>query len=140
MIEGRDEPMTQTADYHSLEESRKTAYNMFSSFLSASAIDAVLAMQIQALQISETMMSTWMHHRQEALSEMQLLLVRARETTDLDELAKLQQEWMANCFRRAIDDIRCGRIALGAVAADQSAAPDQIMTRSKPATGSRSAA
>jgi len=132
--------MTQPANYHSLEESRKTAYNMFSSFLNASAIDAVLAMQIQALQISETMMSTWMHRRQEAMSEMQLLLVRARETTDLDELAKLQQEWMANCFRRAIDDIRCGRIALGAVAADQSAAPDQIMTRSKPATGSRSAA
>lgn len=124
MVEGRDEPMTQTAHYHSLEESRKTAYNIFSSFLSASAIDAVLAMQIQALKISETMMSTWVHHRQEAMSEMQLLLVRARETTDQDELAKLQQEWMANCFRRAIDDIRCGRIALSAVVADQSAAPD----------------
>jgi hypothetical protein len=132
--------MTQAAHYPSLEESWKTAHNMLSSFLSASAIDAVLAMQIQVLKISETVMLTWVHHRQEAMSEMQQLLVRARETTDLDELAKLQQEWMANCFRRAIDDIRCGRIALSAVAADQSAAPDEIMTRSKPATGSRSAA
>jgi hypothetical protein len=132
--------MTQTAHYPSLEESRKMAYNMLSSFLSASAIDAVLEMQIQVLEMSEAMMSTWVRHRQEAMNEMQQLLVRARETTDLDELAKLQQGWMANCFRRAIDDIRCGRIALSAVVADQSATPDQIMARSKPVTSSRSAA
>ena len=132
--------MTQTAHYPSLEESRKTAHNMFTSLLSASAIDALLEMQIQVLKISETMMSTWVHHRQGAMNEMQQLLVRARETTDLDELADLQQEWMANCFRRAIDDIRCGRVALSAVLADQSAAPNQIMTRSEPTTSSRSAA
>lgn len=132
--------MTQTAHYPSLEESRKTAYNMFGSFLTGSAMDAMLAMQIQVLKISETMMSAWVHHRQEAMNGMQQLLDRARETSDVDELANLQHEWMANCFRRAIDDIRCGRIALSALVADQSAAPDQIVTQSKPATNSRSAA
>jgi hypothetical protein len=140
IVEGRDEPMTQTEHHPSLEESRKIAYNMLSSFLSASAIDAVLATQIQVLKISETMMSSWVHYRQEAMNEMQQVLVRAREPTDLDELANLPQEWMANCFRWAIDDIRCGRIALSAVVADQSAAPDEIMARSKLVTTLRNAA
>jgi hypothetical protein len=116
------QPVTQGMYLMSFEEQKKFACNLFASFLSVPAIDSLLETQIQVLKTSETMMSVWMQHRHEAVTEMQKLLVCAREATDLNELANLYQQWMAASFRRTMDGIQSSRVVSSAAANGSGAA------------------
>jgi hypothetical protein len=110
------QPMTQGMYAMSFEEQKNLACNLFASFLSVPGIDTLLETQIRVLKMPETMVSTWMRHRQEAATEMQKLLACAREATDLNEFINLHQQWMTASFRRAMDGIQSGRVALTAAA------------------------
>ena len=49
-------------------------------------------------------MTEWLHRRHEAVLDAKRLIARVRESQDVNELLRAQQDWMAGAFRRMAAD------------------------------------
>ena len=49
-------------------------------------------------------MTEWLHRRHEAVLDAKRLIGRVRESQDVNELLRAQQDWMAGAFRRMAAD------------------------------------
>jgi hypothetical protein len=49
-------------------------------------------------------MTKWLHRRRETVLDTQPLFARVRESRNLSEVVKAQQDWMTGAFRRLTED------------------------------------
>jgi hypothetical protein len=105
--------MQSTQKIDSADQARTTAAFPGDAFFGRSP-DALLKAENDLLAGAETAMSEWLHRRREAVSDARRLFARIRESRDLSDVFKAQQDWMNGALRRLADDAEsCQRAALG---------------------------
>ncbi len=86
-------------------ETQKIATNMLASTLCNSGAEALLDAQADLLKGVSNAMTEWLHRRQEAIAQTYRLVERMRESLDVSEIWKAQQEWAAAAMQRFAADV-----------------------------------
>ena len=92
---------TQTTEHADLQ---RTASTFFAAAFSPQGAEALLSAQAEFLQRMGSAMNDWMHRRHEAVVDAQRVVARMRDTSDVSEIFKAQQEWIAGEFERLSAD------------------------------------
>lgn len=92
---------TPTTDF---ADSARTATVFLRSTLLNQGSEALLRAESEFLTGAEATITEWLHRRREAILDTQRLLARVRESHDVSDVLKAQQDWMAETFRRLADD------------------------------------
>jgi hypothetical protein len=101
---------TQKIDF--AEQARTATAFLGSAFLGQRA-EAFLKVEDDILAGAETVMCEWLHRRQEEVSDTQRLFARIRDSRDLSDIFKAQQDWMSGALRRLADDAEsCQKVGL----------------------------
>jgi hypothetical protein len=66
--------------------------------------ETLLSIQADFLVGLESAMTEWLHRRHEAVLDAKRLVARLRETQDINDILRAQQEWMSGAFRRLAAD------------------------------------
>jgi hypothetical protein len=106
-------PSTTTIDFAG---QAKTAADFFKFTLFGWGAESVLRAESELLADAETTMAKWLQRRREAVLDTQRLVVQMRESRDLSDVFKAQQDWMAGAFRRLAEDAEGYQKAAGAFA------------------------
>lgn len=85
-------------------EGQKIAANLIASTLCSGGTEALLDAQADLLKNVQTAMTGWLHRRQEAIADAHRLVTRMRESRDVTEIWKAQQEWAAGALQRFAAD------------------------------------
>lgn len=93
---------TQDIDFN---DTQKIAANLIASTLCTGGTEAFLDAQADLLKGVETAMGEWLRRRQEAIAETQRLVARLRESRDVGEIWKAQQEWASGALQRFAADV-----------------------------------
>src|ERR1700737_3357899 len=97
-----------------LAEQARTATAFLGTAFFGPGADALFKAENDLLAGAETVMSEWLHRRREAITEAQRLFARIRESHDLSDIFKAQQDWMSGALRRMADDAEtCQKATLG---------------------------
>jgi hypothetical protein len=104
--------MTQTSQPFSLADQQNAAAALLSSTLLNTGTETLLSLQADFLVGMESAMTEWLHRRHEAVLDAKRLVARVRESQDINDLLRANQEWMAAAFRRMAADASSFQAAL----------------------------
>lgn len=93
---------TQNSDSNGTQ---KLAANVIASTLCNSGTEAFLNAQADLMKGVETAMTEWLHRRQEGIEEAYRLIARVRDSRDVTDILKAQQEWAAGALQRLAADV-----------------------------------
>jgi hypothetical protein len=111
-------------------EQARSATAFLGSALFGQSADALFKVENDMLASAETVMTEWLQRRREAVSDTQRLFSRIRDSHDLSDVFKAQQEWMSGALRRLADDAEtCRKATLGFahMATSEAAKAEQAM-------------
>jgi hypothetical protein len=86
-------------------ETRKIAANLIATTFCNGGAEAFLDAQADLLKGVENAAAAWLHRRQEAISETYRLLARVRDSHDVLDIWKAQQDWAAGALQRLAADM-----------------------------------
>ena len=92
----------QTPDF---AETQKIAANMIASTMCNSGAEALLNAQSDMLRNLQSPLTDWMHRRREAIDDAYRLMERMRDSRELNEIVKAQQDWAAGAMQRFAADM-----------------------------------
>jgi hypothetical protein len=121
--------MQSTQKIGSAEQARTATAFLGSAFFGR-GVEAFLKVEDNLLAGAETVMCEWLHRRQEEVSDAQRLFARIRESRDLPDIFKAQQDWMSGTLRRLADDAEsCQKATLrfATAATREFGTPEQAM-------------
>ena len=84
---------------------RKIAANLIATTLCNGGTEAFLDAQADLLKGFETAATQWMQRRQEAIADTYRLLARMRDSDDVLDIWKAQQDWATGALRRLAADV-----------------------------------
>jgi hypothetical protein len=84
---------------------QRIAANLIASTLCSDRTEALLDAQADMLKGVGTAMTEWLQRRQEALLDAQRLVARMRESRDIAEIWRAQQDWAAGALQRFAADM-----------------------------------
>lgn len=93
---------TQDFDFNGTQ---KIAANVIASTLCNSGTEAVLNAQAELMKGVESAMTEWLHRRQEGIEEAYRLMARMRDSRDVTDILKAQQDWAAGALQRLAADV-----------------------------------
>lgn len=93
---------TQDIDFSA---TRKIAANLIASTFCNSGTEAFLSAQADLMKGVETAMTEWLHRRQEGIDEAYRLIARVRDSRDITDILKAQQDWAAGALQRLAADV-----------------------------------
>ncbi|MBV9757348.1 MAG: hypothetical protein JO047_09865 [Alphaproteobacteria bacterium] len=88
-----------------LTETRKIAANLIATTFCNGGTEAFLEAQADLLKGVETATTAWLHRRQEAIAETYRLLARMRDSRDVLDIWKAQQDWASGALQRLAADV-----------------------------------
>ena len=88
-----------------LTGTRKIAANLIATTFCNGGTEAVLDAQADLLKGFETAATQWVHRRQEAIADTYRLLARMRDSRDVLDIWKAQQDWAAGAMHRLAADM-----------------------------------
>ena len=88
-----------------LAKAQKTAAALIASTFCNGATEAFLDAQAGLLKGVETVMTEWLHRREEAIADAHRLVARMQESRDVSEIWNAQQEWAVGALRRFAADV-----------------------------------
>lgn len=86
-------------------ETRKIAANLIATTFCNGGTEAFLDAQADLLKGFETATTAWLHRRQEAIADTYRLLARMRDSRDVLDIWKAQQDWATGAMQRLAADI-----------------------------------
>src|SRR5579862_5975075 len=93
---------TQSLDF---AETQKIAAHLIASTVCNDGTQAFLEAQSDILKGVETAMAEWLQRRQEAIADVHRLVERVRDSRDVSEIWKAQQDFAAGALQRFAADI-----------------------------------
>ena len=93
---------TQNIDFNGTQ---KIAANLIASTFCNSGTEAFLNAQADLMKGVETAMTEWLHRRQEGIEEAYRLIARVRDSRDVTDILKAQQDWAAGALQRLAADV-----------------------------------
>jgi Phasin protein len=96
--------MSTEHDVFAAGEPQKALAGMLASTVCNGGTEALLDAQTRFLKGAETVMTEWLHRRQEAVAEAQRLIFRLRDSSDFSEILKAEQDWAEGALRRFAAD------------------------------------
>jgi len=96
--------MAQAGQPISLAEQQNAAASFFASTIFNPGTETLLGIQADFLVGLESAMTEWLHRRHEAVLDAKRLITRLRETQDINDILRAQQDWMSGAFRRMAAD------------------------------------
>jgi hypothetical protein len=124
--------------------------NAMTAFLSSTwanaGTESLLNLQADFLVGMESAMADWLHRRHEAVLDAKRLLMRLRDTQDINEQLRAHQEWITGAWRRLAADATSFQSALlvanrsGHEAEENSRAAASATSAAPPSTGNPQAA
>jgi hypothetical protein len=86
-------------------ETGKIAANLIATTFWNGGTEALLDAQADLLRGVETATAAWLHRRQEAIAETYRLLARMRDSHDVLDIWKAQQDWATGALQRLAADM-----------------------------------
>ena len=86
-------------------ETRKIAANLIATTFCNGGTEAFLDAQTDLLKGVENAATAWLHRRQEAIAETYRLLARVRDSRDVLDIWKAQQDWATGALQRLAADM-----------------------------------
>jgi hypothetical protein len=86
-------------------ETRKIAANLIATTFCNGGTEAFLDAQADLLKGVENATNAWLHRRQEAIADAYRLLVRMRDSRDVLDIWKAQQDWATGALQRLAADM-----------------------------------
>ncbi len=86
-------------------ETQKIAANLIASTFCNSGTQALLDAQADLLKGMQSAMTEWLHRRREGIDDAYRLVARMRESRDVSEIWKAQQDWAAGALQRLAADV-----------------------------------
>lgn len=88
-----------------LTETGKVAANLIATTFCNSGTEAFLDAQTDMLKGFETATTQWLRRRQEAIADTYRLLARMRDSRDVLDIWKAQQDWASGALQRLAADV-----------------------------------
>ena len=92
--------MTELNQPSSLTDQQNALRAFVSSAWANPGMESLLRLQADFLVGMESVVTDWLHRRHEAVLDARRLLTRLRDSQDINDQLRAQQEWMAGAFRR----------------------------------------
>ena len=88
-----------------LAKAQKAVAALIASTFRSGATEAFLDAQAGLLKGVETVMTEWLHRREEGIADAHRLVARMQESRDVSEIWTAQQEWAVGALRRFATDV-----------------------------------